>query len=76
VLLDIGLPDMSGYDVAATSRAQGLVGDATLLVALTGWSDAESRRKSAEVGIAHHLNKPVELDLVLDLLGARAGVTG
>jgi signal transduction histidine kinase len=76
VLLDIGLPDMSGYDVAATSRAQGLVGDDTLLVALTGWSDAESRRKSAEVGIAHHLNKPVELDLVLDLLGARAGVTG
>jgi signal transduction histidine kinase/ActR/RegA family two-component response regulator len=75
VLLDIGLPDMSGYDVAATSRAQGLVGDDTLLVALTGWSDAESRRKSAEVGIAHHLNKPVELDLVLDLLGARAGVT-
>jgi signal transduction histidine kinase/ActR/RegA family two-component response regulator len=76
VLLDIGLPDMSGYDVAATSRAQGLVGDNTLLVALTGWSDAESRRKSAEAGIAHHLNKPVELDLVLDLLGARAGVTG
>ena len=76
VLLDIGLPDMSGYDVAAISRAQGLVGDDTLLVALTGWSDAESRRKSAEAGIAHHLNKPVELDLVLDLLGARAGVTG
>ena len=76
VLLDIGLPDMSGYDVAATSRTQGLVGDDTLLVALTGWSDAESRRKSAEAGIAHHLNKPVELDRVLELLGARAGVTG
>jgi len=76
VLLDIGLPDMSGYDVAAASRAQGLVGDDTLLVALTGWSDAESRRKSVEAGIAHHLNKPVELEQVLNLLGARAGVTG
>ena len=71
VLLDIGLPDMSGYDVAATSRAQGLLRDDTLLVALTGWSDTESRRKSSEAGIAHHLNKPVELDLVLELLGAR-----
>jgi len=71
VLLDIGLPDMSGYDVAATGRAQGLLGPDTLLVALTGWSDLESRRKSVDAGIAHHLNKPVELDLVLALLDAR-----
>ncbi len=68
VLLDIGLPDMSGYDVAATSRARGLLGPDTILVALTGWSDTESRRKSAEAGIDHHLNKPIELDVLLKLL--------
>jgi len=67
VLLDIGLPDMSGYEVAAGSRAQGLAADA-MLIALTGWSDAASRRKSAEAGITHHLNKPVQLEALLDLL--------
>jgi PAS domain S-box-containing protein len=70
VLLDIGLPDMSGYDVAATSRARKLLGDDTLLVALTGWSDAESLRKSAAAGFMHHLNKPVKL--LLDLLDGKA----
>lgn len=71
VLLDIGLPDMSGYDVAATSRARKLLADDTLLVALTGWSDAESLRKSAEAGFMHHLNKPVQLDVLMDLLEAQ-----
>lgn len=69
VLLDIGLPDMSGYDVANSARAQGLLGTDTLLVALTGWSDAESRRKSSAAGFAHHLNKPVQIEVLLDLLG-------
>ena len=41
---------------------------AIFLVALTGWSDTESRRKSAEAGIDHHLNKPIELDVLLKLL--------
>jgi signal transduction histidine kinase/ActR/RegA family two-component response regulator len=72
VLLDIGLPDMSGYEVAAASRAQGLPAD-TLLIALTGWSDAASRRRSAEAGISHHLNKPVQLEALLDLLQERVG---
>jgi PAS domain S-box-containing protein len=71
VLLDIGLPDMSGYDVAATSRARKLLADDTLLVALTGWSDAESLRKSADAGFMHHLNKPVNFDVLLDLLEAQ-----
>ena len=72
VLLDIGLPDMSGYDVATSSRAQGLLGTDTLLVALTGWSDAESRRKSAEAGITRHLNKPVQLDVLLKVLKTKS----
>jgi signal transduction histidine kinase/CheY-like chemotaxis protein len=72
VLLDIGLPDMSGYEVAAASRSRALLAADTLLVALTGWSDAESLRKSAEAGFMHHLNKPVQVDVVLDLLEAKS----
>lgn len=74
VLLDIGLPDMSGYDVAITSRARQHLPADTLLIALTGWSDTESLRKSAEAGFVHHLNKPVELDVLLDLLAARSEI--
>ncbi len=59
VLLDIGLPSMSGYEVAQQLRqrpwARGLV-----LVALTGWGQGEDRRKSSEAGFDHHLVKPVE----------------
>ena len=70
VLLDIGLPDMSGYDVAAQARATGLVSTDAMLIALTGWSDAESRQRSLDAGIDHHLNKPVAMDDLIDLLGS------
>ena len=72
VLLDVGLPDMSGYDVAQRARAAGTLGANTLLVALTGWSDEASRAASKAAGIAHHLNKPVQLAHVLDLIAAHA----
>ena len=70
VLLDVGLPDMSGYQVAQRARAEGLLGEHTLLVALTGWSDEGSRAASAAAGIAHHLNKPVQLAQLLELMRA------
>lgn len=72
VLLDIGLPDMSGHEVADTGRARGLLPEDTLVVALTGWSDSESRDKSARAGIDHHLNKPVQVDALLELLDRRS----
>jgi PAS domain S-box-containing protein len=57
VLLDIGMPGMSGYDVAKRLRAQpefeGLV-----ITALTGYGQAEDRRRSKEAGFNHHLTKP------------------
>ncbi|QJE00985.1 hybrid sensor histidine kinase/response regulator [Massilia forsythiae] len=71
VLLDIGLPDMSGHEVADTARTRGLLPEDTLVVALTGWSDAESRNKSVQAGIDHHLNKPVQVDALLELLDCR-----
>jgi len=70
VLLDVGLPDMSGTEVALRARAAGLLGPRTLLVALTGWSDEVSRAASKAAGIAHHLNKPVQLAHLLELMRA------
>lgn len=68
VLLDIGLPDMSGYEVAVAGKARLFIPASTLVIALTGWSDLASQRLSKEAGIDHHLNKPVKFDVLLDLL--------
>jgi CheY-like chemotaxis protein len=67
VLLDIGLPGMSGYDVARDLRGRPELG-ATRLVALTGWGQDEDRRKSSEAGFDRHMVKPIEPDLLGDLL--------
>jgi PAS domain S-box-containing protein len=58
VLLDIGLPDMSGHEVARRLAEDPRHRDVTL-AALTGWGQAEDRRRSAEAGFQHHLVKPV-----------------
>jgi CheY-like chemotaxis protein len=58
VLLDIGLPGMDGYAVAAQLRAEGLVG--RLLVAITGYSELEDRERMKDAGFDRHLVKPVE----------------
>jgi len=59
VLLDLSLPELSGYDVAREIR--GLAwGKATVLVALTGWGQEEDRHRSAEAGFDHHMVKPVD----------------
>jgi CheY-like chemotaxis protein len=56
--LDIGLPGMSGHELARHLRSEPGGGSA-LLVALTGWGQEEDRRRSAEAGFDHHLTKPV-----------------
>ncbi len=67
VLLDIGMPEMSGYDVARAIRREAW-GRNMRLIALTGWGQAEHRRRSIEVGFDDHLVKPVELDMLEKLL--------
>ena len=77
VLLDIGMPEVSGYDVARAIRREAW-GRNMRLVALTGWGQAEHRRRSLEVGFDDHLVKPVELDVLENLLqmGIQAPISG
>lgn len=67
VLLDIGLPKLNGYDVARRIRAEE-GGSDVVLIALTGLGQDEDRRRSAEVGINHHMTKPVDFGALLGLL--------
>jgi PAS domain S-box-containing protein len=59
VLLDIGLPGMTGYEVAQHLRQQPPA-NLTLLIALTGYGQDEDRRRSSEAGFDLHLTKPVD----------------
>jgi CheY-like chemotaxis protein len=59
VLLDLGLPRMSGYEVAQHLRNQPWGAD-LLLVAVTGWGLQTHRQQSQEAGFDHHLIKPVD----------------
>ena len=57
VFLDIGMPVLSGYDVARLMRAHPM-SDKLALVALTGWGQPEDRRRTSEAGFDYHLVKP------------------
>jgi PAS domain S-box-containing protein len=60
VILDIGMPGMSGYEVARRLR-DGQNGSPVRLIALTGWGTVEDRRKAFDAGFDVHLTKPVEV---------------
>jgi PAS domain S-box-containing protein len=67
ILMDIGMPGMSGHDVARRIREQPQFDDITL-VALTGWGQEEDRRESKASGFDYHLTKPVNFKVLKDLL--------
>lgn len=67
IFMDIGLPRMSGYDVAAALRKNPAL-NGILLIATTGWGSEEDRRLSKEAGFNHHLIKPVDIGSVFKLL--------
>jgi two-component system CheB/CheR fusion protein len=69
VLLDIGLPGLDGYQVAARLRRRRRTAGA-LLVALTGYGQEEDQRLAHEAGFDHHLTKPVDPRAIYELIGS------
>ena len=67
ILLDIGLPGLSGYEVAAELRKEGCCKE-SVIIAVSGYGQAEDRRRSRAAGINHHLVKPIEHDSLLALM--------
>ena len=67
VLLDIGLPQLNGYDVCRRIREQPW-GKTMVLIALTGWGQEEDRRQSKDAGFDAHLVKPVDYGALMELL--------
>jgi CheY-like chemotaxis protein len=68
VLLDIGLPGMDGYQVAAHLRQEETVKDATI-IAISGYGQEEDLRLAKEAGFDHHLVKPIASADLFKLLG-------
>jgi signal transduction histidine kinase/CheY-like chemotaxis protein len=70
LVLDIGMPRMSGLEVCSKIRARPW-GDDVVIVALTGWGQAEDLRRSFEAGFDHHLVKPIDGASLMPLLARR-----
>jgi CheY-like chemotaxis protein len=66
-VLDIGMPGTDGYEVARRIRGAPWGRDIAL-VALTGWGQESDRRRAEEAGFDLHLTKPVDPDVMNDLL--------
>ncbi|PWF43647.1 hybrid sensor histidine kinase/response regulator [Massilia glaciei] len=68
--LDIGLPGMSGYDLARSIRRLPS-GEHTVLTAVTGWGQEKDRQLAFEAGFDHHMVKPVRFEQIEEILGNR-----
>ncbi|MEF2268566.1 ATP-binding protein [Janthinobacterium sp. LS2A] len=67
VVMDLGMPDMDGYEAARQIR-QRAHGRDVLMIALTGWGQGEARARTEQAGFDHHLTKPVDFDAIAALL--------
>jgi CheY-like chemotaxis protein len=67
VFLDLGMPGLNGYEVCKQMRTEPALSNA-VIVAQTGWGQAEHLRRSKEAGFAHHLVKPIDIELLKNLL--------
>ena len=68
ILLDLGLPDFDGFEVVARLRDHSWARIPPVLVALTGWSTDDDRRRAAAIGIDEYLVKPVRIETLRDLV--------
>ena len=69
-LVDIGLPGLSGYEVARAIRSA--LGPRVFLIAATGYGQPDDQQRAREAGFDAHLTKPVEMERVVALLGEAA----
>jgi CheY-like chemotaxis protein len=71
VLCDIGMPGMDGYEVARSLREQSSSNEVLLvLVAVSGYGQAEDRQRARQAGFDLHLTKPVDLERLRQIVGA------
>ena len=68
ILLDIGLPKLTGHEAAQRIREQDWGSD-IVLIALTGWGQEEDKQRAMDAGCNHHLTKPAEIGTLEKLLG-------
>ena len=67
IFMDIGLPEMNGYEVAQQLRQYPQL-DRTILVAMTGYGSADDKQRAKEAGFAQHLVKPCSLQMLSECL--------
>jgi len=66
-IIDIGMPDLSGYEVAKELRRESW-GTGICLIALTGWGQDDDRQRAKDAGFDRHMTKPVEAWALEELL--------
>ena len=70
IFLDIGLPGLDGFQVAdSLKREPGM--DRARIIAVTGSASEEDRRRLRDAGVDYYLVKPVDVDLVVSLVGGK-----
>jgi CheY-like chemotaxis protein len=72
IVLDIGLPGMSGYDLARQIR-ELTASSPVILIAATGYGQSEDRDRAHQAGFDHHLTKPVDCVGLLELIESTRG---
>jgi CheY-like chemotaxis protein len=72
VLLDIGMPELNGYEVAQRVR-QNATSPRPVLIAVTGWGQDSDKARALAAGFDHHFTKPVEPDAIAAILRAGGG---
>jgi CheY-like chemotaxis protein len=70
-IFDIGMPDLSGYELAERIRHEAW-GAGMTLIAVTGWGQDTDRRRALAAGFDHHLTKPIEPDQLEGLFNGAA----
>ena len=75
VVLDIGLPGMSGYEVASQIR-QNASSQQLMLIAISGYGQREDQVRARQAGFNHHLTKPVDCATLLELIAAAGSKPG